>query len=422
MIRKLRLQFIVVNAVVIIALFALLAAASWFYLQDRIVERTAHIAERVMSDRDAGVMRPPPPPGKGDPFWFPLPAHTGEPMLPPFFVVPVDPAGGIQDYTHMNRFSQAAVAELTARVLAAPAEQGRFQLDDRQYYFARMVRQHAPGEMVFVLDMERDRVMMVEFISVLLLAGVVCLLLSVLGSIFLGNRAIRPISKAWQQQKDFLADASHELRTPLTVIGTNLEIVLDNPHETIASQANWLRNIQEETAHMSALVDGLLFLARSDANQEVLEVRPFCLRQAVAGAVSVQLPAALAKGVHLSLKTDEGKLSFCGDERLLRQVVGILLDNAIRHTPNGGEVTVSVSRQDNKMLLCVADTGEGIQAASLPHIFDRFYQGDAAHANGKAGLGLAIAKSIVERHGGTIRAASTPQVKTQFWVALPIEQ
>ncbi len=422
MLKKLRLQFIVVNAVIIIVLFTLLAAASWFYLQERIIDRTAHIAEKVMCDRDAGVMRPPPPPGKGDPFWFPLPAHNAEPMLPPFFVVPVDPAGGIQDYTHMNRFSQGAVDELTARVLAAPAEQGQFQIGDRHYYYARMVRQSAPGEMVFVLDMERDRAMMLEFIGILLLAGVVCLLLSILGSIFLGNRAIQPICKAWQQQKNFLADASHELRTPLTVIGTNLEIVLDNHRETVASQVNWLRNIQEETAHMSSLVDGLLFLARTDANQEVLELRPFCLRQAVASTVGALMPAALSKGVQLSLKIDEGKLPYCGDERLLRQVVGILLDNAIRHTPKGGAVIVSVSKQENKMLICVADNGEGIKAESLPHIFNRFYQGDEAHANGKAGLGLAIAKSIVERHGGTIRAASAPAVETRFYVDLPIEQ
>ena len=421
MLKQLRLQFIIVNAVIIVALFTLLTGGAWFFLEEKIMERTVHISEHVMRDKDAGLVRePPPPPPRGEAFLMPPPQKADEPFVPPFFVVPVDPAGVIQDYTNTNRFAPEQVNELTSRVLAAQNEHGQFTAGGVYYYYARMQRQSGSGEIVFVLDRERDRFLLREVIGILLLAGVVCLILSVLGSIFLGNRAIKPIGQAWQQQKDFLADASHELRTPLSVIRTNLEIVLDNPAETVDSQNNWLRNIQEETAHMSSLVDGLLFLARTDANQNVLDCRQFPIQQAVANAAGAFAPSALAKGVALEIAVAEKPLLYHGDEKRLRQVVAILLDNAVRHTAQGGRVTVSVKTKAGQILLCVADDGEGIQAASLAHVFERFYQGDAAHATGKAGLGLAIAKSIVERHGGKIWATSEPNVETAFFIALPL--
>ena len=199
-----------------------------------------------------------------------------------------------------------------------------------------------------------------------------------------------------------------------------MEIVQDNPDELVKSQCKWLQNIQEETTHMTSLVDNLLFLARTDANQDVLERSDFCLQEAVGHAIGVFEPVACSKGVRLTEGMDETPISFCGDENRLSQVVAILLDNAIRHTPAGGRVTVELEKKDSRIALSVSDNGAGIAPENLPHVFERFYQGDAAHASGKAGLGLAIAKSIVERHGGKIRATSQPRVETRLSIELPI--
>lgn len=428
MLKRLRLQFIIVNAVVIIAVFIFFATGAWFFLQERLLNRLDHMSSNIMRDVDNGiikempVMPPPPPEGHVAPLFMPKENHEeSHPLLPAFFVAPISDDGMVGDYTHANRFSNDEVDALVRQALAQEETHGLLQIASSHYYFARIPRQNGAGEMVFAQDMQRDYAMLWEIEQVLLWSGLFCLALSVVGSVFLGNRAIKPIEKAWQQQKDFLADASHELRTPLSVISTNLEIVRDNPEELVGSQQNWLNNMAEETAHMTRLVDDLLFLARTDANQNVFDCSRFCLQHAVCHAVDSFTPVADNKGVHLSMLLDKMPLDFYGDEKRLRQVLKILLDNAIRHTSPGGMVTVRLDRKDGRIALCVADNGEGISPESLPHIFERFYQGDAAHAAGKAGLGLAIAKSIVERHGGEIWAVSRSKAGTDFFITLPLQ-
>lgn len=428
MLKRLRLQFIIVNAVVIVAVFIFFAAGAWFFLQNRLFNRLDHMSAHIMQDVDAGVIRevpalppPPPPEGRVAPLFMPIEnREEAHPLLPAFFVVPVSADGGVGDYTHANRFENVEVDVLVRQVLAQNEPRGLLHIAADHYYYAYAPRQSGEGGMVFVQNLQRDYAMLWAVMQVLSWSGLLCLALSIVGSIFLGNRAIKPIEKAWQQQKNFLADASHELRTPLSVISTNLEIVRDNPNELVGSQQNWLNNMAEETAHMTELVDGLLFLARTDAHQDVFDYSRFCLQTAVGHAVESFLPIADNKGVHLTTLLDKTSLPFYGDEKRLRQVLKILLDNAIRHTSPGGAVTVRLERKDGRIALCVADNGEGIAPESLPHIFERFYQGDAAHAAGKAGLGLAIAKSIVERHGGEIWAVSRPQVETNFFITLPL--
>lgn len=429
MLNRLRMQFIIVNAVVIVTVFIFFAVGAWFYLQNRLLNRLDHMSQHVMTDVDNGIVQdlpvfPPPPPPEGHvaPLFMPSEAREEKrPLLPPLFVAPVSSTGEIENYRFINRFDSTTVENLTQQVLAMGQTHGVLKIASDHYYYAHMPRQNGNGEMVFVQDLQKDYVMLWEVMQVLSWSGLFCLALSIVGSVFLGNRAIKPIEKAWQQQKDFLADASHELRTPLSVISTNLEIVRDNPAELVGSQQNWLNNIAEETAHMTGLVDDLLFLARTDANQDVFDCSRFCLQHAVCHAVDSFTPVADSKGVHLSMLLDKTPLDFYGDEKRLRQVLKILLDNAIRHTSTGGMVTVRLDRKDGRIALCVADNGEGILPENLPHIFERFYQGDAAHAAGKAGLGLSIAKSIVERHGGEIWAVSRPAAGTDFFINLPIQ-
>lgn len=246
------------------------------------------------------------------------------------------------------------------------------------------------------------------------------MILSIFGSLFMANKAMVPIQNAWQQQKEFLADASHEFRTPLAVIQTNLEIVRDNPTETVSSQEQWLNNIYEETICMTTLVESLLFLARADSHQQLLTKEHFVLPQAVSKSVELLRPVGNAKGITLIMKSQEEFL-YHGDESKLRQVVNILLDNALRHTPTGGRIMVTLENLQQHILLSVTDTGEGIAPEHLDKIFERFYQSDSSRSQGGTGLGLSIAKWIVESHNGRISVVSSIGKGSSFSVFLPHE-
>lgn len=274
--------------------------------------------------------------------------------------------------------------------------------------------------MVFV-DLKQEKKIQQLMVVSLMMIGIVYLALAMAGSLYMAKRAIRPIQKAWQQQKDFLADASHELRTPLTVIRTNLEVVLNNPGETVASQMDWLANIQEELQQMTGLVSSLLFLARMDSQAYRMEKSRFSMNKIVNGVLEAFKPLADAKNIILSAAIT-GKITVYGDESNIRRVLEILLDNAIQYTPAGGKISLQLQQLDRKILLEVADTGEGIATEHLAKIFDRFYQVDPARSKGKAGLGLSIAKSIIENHDGTIRVISHPGSGTTFSIQLPLSK
>ena len=240
-------------------------------------------------------------------------------------------------------------------------------------------------------------------------------------SLFLASLALRPVEKAWKQQRQFIADASHELKTPLTVILANTGIVLAHPSDTVDSQSKWLGYTQEEARQMKGLVEDLLFLAKSDSARLPTHPAQVDLSQLVQGCLLPFEPVAFEAGVALESHIDPG-LTLTGDEGQLRRLVRILLDNAVKYAgPPHPAVRVALTRQQDKLRLTVHNTGDPIPPEHLPHLFERFYRADAARdrAQGGYGLGLAIAKSITETHRGKISVTSTPDSGTTFTVLLP---
>ncbi|TMC31748.1 MAG: HAMP domain-containing histidine kinase [Chloroflexi bacterium] len=251
----------------------------------------------------------------------------------------------------------------------------------------------------------------------LVLASAVGILLGALASLLMATRSLRPISRAFQRQREFVADASHELRTPLTLIRTNVEAWLRRVN---GANRTYARNIVEEVEQLNRIVGDLTTLALADARQLRIDRQPLELNDVVRDLMTQTEPLAEERGVQLRPDLNGG-VRVEGDAARVRQLLLILIDNALTHTPSGGEVSVGVIRRNGRARVTIADNGEGIPPADLPHIFERFYRADKARnrENGGSGLGLAIAKWIVDAHKGDIQVISNEGKGTEVAVSLP---
>lgn len=279
----------------------------------------------------------------------------------------------------------------------------------------------AVTDVVTVAIVDSETTMLRRLLIIILTATAAGMLAAVVAGYFLAGRALVPVSSAWEKQQQFVADASHELRTPLAVIKTNAELLLRYPDRTIREESVRITNVVRETNRMSRLVATLLTLARADAGQLELAAEEVWLGDLVTAAAEQFRPLAEQKGVALGVTVEDG-VTLRADRERLQQLFVILLDNALKYTPAGGSVSVTCRRQSGQSVLTVADTGVGIPPGDVPRIFDRFFRGDRARSRGAggAGLGLAIARWIVESHGGKIRAESAVGAGTKIVVTLPV--
>jgi signal transduction histidine kinase len=254
-----------------------------------------------------------------------------------------------------------------------------------------------------------------HLLAVLLLGGGAAIVIAAIGGWFLAGKALAPVQQAFERQNVFVADASHELRTPLAVIRANAEFLQDR--EPASEEAS---EIVSETDRLSQLVDSLLAVARGDQNGAVT-YDELDLGAVVEGSAVSMRSLAAERGVALDISATP-ELRVRGSREQLRQLVVILVDNALRYTGDGGRVAVDVAARDGSAVLAVTDTGIGIPAEALGHVFERFYRADEARTrdSGGAGLGLAIAEKLVEEHGGRIAAESTPGEGSTFTVTLPL--
>jgi signal transduction histidine kinase len=235
------------------------------------------------------------------------------------------------------------------------------------------------------------------------------------------DATVSRLDRAYEQMRRFNADASHELRTPLTIVRGETEVALRSPRSPGEYQAA-LRSILEESERMSHIVDSLLFLARADSGELRLETERVPLHEVLQNLHPAANVLAAQHGI--AIEFDVGRPLFvAGDALRLHQLFLNLVDNAIKYTPAGGSVLVSSDQAEERAVVRVSDTGVGIEAEHLTHLFDRFFRVDKARgrAIGGTGLGLSICKWIVDAHRGEIRVMSTPCAGSVFEVTLPIE-
>ncbi|MBQ6897886.1 MAG: HAMP domain-containing histidine kinase [Clostridia bacterium] len=268
-----------------------------------------------------------------------------------------------------------------------------------------------------------------QYLEAILFDGGIFLMLSsvVLWVImrFLASMCLKPVEKAWEQQKNFIADASHELKTPLTVILTNNGILQSHKDESVESQMQWINSTGEEASHMRELVEKLLLLAKTDNMSRKNLFEDINLSDIVMQSALQFEPVAFEKGV--TLVTDiEKNIHIKGEAVALNQIVHILLDNAVKYAGVGGEAVLSLKKRRAYHLkrfigydiyLSAKNTGIPIPEEDMPYIFERFYRSDKARTAGSGyGLGLSICKNLASLHGADIDVTSDSENGTEFTV------
>ena len=226
------------------------------------------------------------------------------------------------------------------------------------------------------------------------------------------------MERAWRQQRQFLSDASHELKTPLTVILSNAEMLGASPLEE--RPARWADNIRSESRRMKSLVEQMLTLARADNMSPAAVFGEVSLSEIAEDCALDFEPVAFEAGKPLEYRLPE-RLLVPGDGEKLRQLVSILLDNAIKYGAPGGAVALSLEKRERQAVLAVSNPGE-IPAGQLPRLFERFYRADSSRGEQSGfGLGLSIAAAVAREHRGTLRAESAGGT-TRFIFTMPLKR
>lgn len=294
----------------------------------------------------------------------------------------------VTDYTEEEILHIARLVE-EKRERIGKSSGFRFIVEDRPY-----------GTLIVLLDSSLEDSTNYRLVFTSLGIGLASLVIIFGIALYLSRWAIQPVKKAFESQRQFVADASHEMKTPLAVISTNADVL----HGEIGDN-KWLSFIKDEVLRMDKLVHNLLYLAKSDDGEARLNFAEFNLSEAV---LSVCLPfESVVFENNRSLNIDVADdIRIVGDESNIKQVVAILLDNAVKHVSENGVIEISLKQNagSNKRCLTVFNTGMGISPEEKERIFERFYRSDSSRdrKTGGYGLGLAIAKTVVEKHGGKI--------------------
>lgn len=296
---------------------------------------------------------------------------------------------------------------------------GKFKLDDD--HWAYQIKPFSDGFRIVFLDITDQQLILTNLIYTFLVVALIMLILIYLISRFFANRSIMPVKAAFDKQKQFIGDASHELKTPLAVINTNVDVLLANGEDTINKQSKWLHYIKSESERMTKLTNDLLYLTQVDYSDVKTIYAGFNLSEAVENVILTMEAVIFEHNISLHYSIEPGLITR-GNNEEIQEVVMILLDNALKYTNTNGSVDIILKKRHNDIVLSVTNTGEGIPEEHLEKIFDRFYRTDKSRSRklGGYGLGLAIARAIIEQHRGRIYAKSTLNEKTTFYIELPL--
>jgi Signal transduction histidine kinase len=336
------------------------------------------------------------------------------------FTVTIDNNKNLTNYFSIFDMDEKFYETAKDTALAEGSNNGRFKLEDTYWEFILQESADNSGYKIVFLDITSRYAYLINLIYTFSAVALVMLVAIFFISRFFANKSIKPIKETFDRQKQFIADASHELKTPLAVINTNAEVLLSNDEDIIKNQSKWIYFIKSEVERMTKLTNDLLYLAQVDHSDIKLISTNFDLSESIENVILTMEASIFENNILLHYDIEPNVISY-GNSEQIKQVIMILLDNALKYTNPKGKISLSFKKYNAKAILTISNTGKGISKEHLGKIFDRFYRIDKSRSknSGGYGLGLSIAKAIVEQHNGKISVNSDVNENTTFTIELP---
>ena len=412
MIRKLRLKFVAICMALVTAILAAVFFSVYFSMARNISDLSRQVLYRVVQEESVGgsMTRPDISINIG-----------GDRVLLPYFTVNLwtSRRGGYTAQITGGTYANLENTDELTAILQDCLSQDRREGTIAAYHLRYLRQDNGLYEKLAFVDMSMEQAVLRKMMVSYLFIALASLLLLLGVSILLSRWATRPVEKAWTQQRQFLSDASHELKTPLTVILSNAELL--EQAQLSDKPARWADNILSEAGRMRSLVEEMLTLARADNMVRTAVLTEVSLSDIAADCALAFEPVAFEAGKSLDYTLAEN-VTVLGDREKLRQLISVLLDNAIKYGADGGTVTLSLEKTDRQAKLTVSNPGDPIPPEQLGHLFERFYRADDSRGEKSGfGLGLSIAQTIAAEHKGTLKAESD-LASTRFIYTMPLKK
>ena len=412
MIRKLRLKFVAICMALVTAILAAVFFSVYFSMARNISDLSRQVLYRVVQEESVGgsMTRPDISINIG-----------GDRVLLPYFTVNLwtSRRGGYTAQITGGTYANLENTDELTAILQDCLSQNRREGTIATYHLRYLRQDNGLYEKLAFVDMSMEQAVLRKTMGSYLFIALASLLLLLGVSILLSRWATRPVEKAWTQQRQFLSDASHELKTPLTVILSNAELL--EQAQLSDKPARWTDNILSEAGRMRSLVEEMLTLARADNMVRTAVLTEVSLSDIAADCALAFEPVAFEAGKSLDYTLAEN-ITVLGDGEKLRQLISVLLDNAIKYGADGGTVTLSLEKTDRQAKLTVSNPGDPIPPEQLGHLFERFYRADDSRGEKSGfGLGLSIAQTIAAEHKGTLKAESD-LASTRFIYTMPLKK
>ena len=403
MLKRLRIKFIAVIMSIVTVLFIFIFGLVLHFTKQNI-ERESIQMMRTMAFRPpaAELMN--------------KPDNMPDNIRLPFFTVNIDADGELTAFG--GGYYDLTDKELLRRFVDAVDKNEKDTGILSEYDLRYMKNDNGRMKAIVFTDISSEKAMIKGLIRNSAIIGLAGYVIFFLISLLLAKWVTKPVEKTWNEQKQFIADASHELKTPITVIMTNAEMLSDKSYSE-SDRDSFTKNILSTSKRMRGLVESLLELARLDNNRSKIEHGTIDLSKLINDSILPFEPLFYENDMELSADIDEG-IKVEGDKEKLRQVVNILLDNALKYSDPADKVTIKLRHQSANCLMSVTGLGAPLSKEECQDIFKRFYRVDKSRNDRQSyGLGLSIADSIVSEHNGKIWAESVNGYNT-FYVSLPV--
>lgn len=405
MIKRLRKNIILVNILlvgtVILLIFAAVCINSYSSAKTGLERSMNMIAERSLDD----YKRPPEKFGEKK--------HDNQPsQLNSYITVAVDYEGNILSRQESN----ATIDEDILSNSVSEAISSDKQVGEIGEYNLTYVKNEQIDRIIIVFA-DNSSVYSTLRNTILVCLGLFLASMAVifLISLALSGIAVNPVKDAWNKQKQFVADASHELKTPLTVILANNNIMMSHKDSKVEDEIKWLQSTEDEAQHMKKLIDQMLFLAKSDAENSKTELTKVNVSEIIEASSLNFEPIAFEKGILLDCEIEPDIIAD-SNATMLNQLSHILIDNAVKYSASSGIVKIKLLSRNDKLIFSVNNYGNVISKEELAHIFDRFYRAEKSRTTKGYGLGLSIAQNITNCIGGKISVESSEDKGTTFSV------